>query len=920
MEYIVIDLETTGLNADTDEIIEIGAVRLKDNCIVDTFQTLVRPMQEIPFIITELTGIATEEVENAPALSVAMEKFLNYLGNSRNFVAHNISFEKSFLKAHLPSDTTWLDTIEISKICDPTLMSYSLGSLIDYHELENARPHRALEDAMATAELLVVMGNKLTQLPNLLWREFVQMSASCSNPLATYFNELARKNMSEILSFDAEEGVKKYSSKDFNGKGRPCPYTIKVEDIKKAFAQEKAIENFEHRAEQLEMAEKITEAFNKNYFLVAEAGTGTGKSLAYLIPSGNFATKSKNPVVVSTHTMNLQDQLWHKDIPQMQEMLGYKMEVALVKGRSNYICLRKWQTVKNNCTNRNLALYLRIAHWLYYTEQGDTSEMHLFGFDRENLYNLASHSETCYPGTCKFSRNNCFVQLVRAKAEKADILVVNHSLLISDAMLKHNTQRGVLPEYQHLIVDEAHHFDAVAQDQMTLEFSVNALDRYMFPVYRRDFRSGHGRLKQLISHTKDKDNYIDLHADLAVLSEKILELYATAREFCDVSSSLMDNLNRGSKQLRLKPANKEKVLATIEGPISNFLILISELKKFARKIIDALELDADPSLSIDAQGDFKLLISGLDELGENGQKIYECNIKNDVIWVEEKVEGSPAWFISPRAIQDTLQQALYNSLKTLVFTSATLSGGDKFSFYKDSIGLSDERYPIKTLKLESPFDYKNNCKLCMSTEIPDYNSTSEIEVCDAIARAIISSVTGLNGKTLVLFTSHNQLKNVYNLIVGPLKENGIKVLAQGISGSRTAVLNSFRTTDKACLLGSSSFWEGIDVAGESLSMVIAVRLPFMPPNSPTMEAKLEEITASGKNAFSKQSLPQAIIKFKQGFGRLIRSSSDTGIFYVLDRRIWEKGYGNSFIKALPEMQKIRCTNDDLDIIIRDFLK
>lgn len=248
MEYIVIDLETTGLNADTDEIIEIGAVRLKDNCIVDTFQTLVRPMQEIPFIITELTGIATEEVENAPALSVAMEKFLNYLGNSRNFVAHNISFEKSFLKAHLPSDTTWLDTIEISKICDPTLMSYSLGSLIDYHELENARPHRALEDAMATAELLVVMGNKLTQLPNLLWREFVQMSASCSNPLATYFNELARKNMSEILSFDAEEGVKKYSSKDFNGKGRPCPYTIKVEDIKKAFAQEKAIENFEHRA------------------------------------------------------------------------------------------------------------------------------------------------------------------------------------------------------------------------------------------------------------------------------------------------------------------------------------------------------------------------------------------------------------------------------------------------------------------------------------------------------------------------------------------------------------------------------------------------------------------------------------------------------------------------------------------------
>lgn len=928
MNFLVIDLETTGLNPTTDEIIEIGAVKIVDGSVCDRFQTLVRPQKPVPDDVADLTGISNEMLIGAPNISEAIQQLKTFSDGEFYWVAHNKSFESGFLNTRMEKYLPWIDTIDLARILLPLNRYVRLGYLLELFQIKHGELHRALADAEGTAELLLIMLQQLSDLPDRLWRSFMQICRPVNCPLADLFRALndIRQPNNRLIPDNSIIGLDSSAFGHNIDDGTDCSSYVLPEKSVTNFFNSLPSDRFEVRDEQITMSEKVASAFNRHEILLAEAGTGTGKSLAYLVPSALFSLGSEQQVIVSTNTINLQEQLLKKDIPllrnELKKQRGWDFQTAVLKGRTNYLCLRKWRQARENAGVDTLALYLRIEHWLILTETGDYSELNLWGNEQELIEHLNAGTDSCIGFNCTNSRSACFVTKARRRAANANILIVNHSWLLSAAICD-DEGTGLIPSARYLIIDEAHQLPAVAERQFSKRFSAREVGRVV-----NNLGQPHNLLQQL----KKFNTQIALIPKLSKLVSLQENIATSCREFELATQNFFNKTSKPiDRQIRIVQQRlNQKIWEQIETTLANLLFILRQLNKALNDILNDVGDADNPYVSIDIVASWQTVRTNIVELIQTGQLILDGkNTDTDedcVIWLEKYLirdfyEPTEAlqWWVAPEDIRPLLKRYVFSDKRSMVFTSATLANND-FSYFIRELGLDNQKLPLQTLMLASPFDYENKSRLYLCDEIGDYTKTSEILIQEQLANAIAKLVLAAKGRALVLFTSYQQLNGVYRLLRPLLIDSDIKLLAHGISGGRNFIIESMQKNPNCCVLGVSSFWEGVDIKGDHLALLIIVRLPFAPPNTPLLEAKFERIKEQGGNPFRDYSLPQAVLRFKQGFGRLIRSRDDKGVCCVLDQRICNpKGYGAKFIAALPQMPRKCCSISEMSEEIEKFL-
>ena len=935
LNFLVIDLETTGLNPAEAEIIEIGAVKIQGGQITESFQTLVRPKQKLLPEISELTGITDAMLTNAPSADFALQALQDFAGDFSFWVAHNKDFESAFLNPWLERQPQWLDSIDIAKITLPLERYFRLGHLIDILQIEHDQLHRALADAMATAKLLLILLRRLIALPESLWREWLLICGSLALPLAELLRNLYQNTNPQLRPASFTDTLSNNQTEFTYPEPaeRPEPdenYQLPLQQIT-GFFQQLPENGFEYRPEQIKMSELVTTAFNKKQALLAEAGTGTGKSLAYLLPAALWAKGSKQQVLISTNTINLQEQLLNKDIPLLRQQLGENFGAVVLKGRSNYLCLRKWQALRHQAGIDTLALYLRLAHWLRLSSTGDFSELNLWGQELEHMQELNAASETCVNFNCKMQRSHCFVSKIRKQAQQADLLILNHSLLVTAAQLTggNSESAGILPPARYLIVDEAHQLAAVAQRQFSQRFSSQHIRHSLGKHWQ------HLRPHELLRALRKLPDTVNLTNKLDKTCQAYDKISPSAAAFDAATAYLLPPQQWERRNLRIEHQRfNPELWQPIENALGNLFFDLKQFSQALNELLFELNDNDDPYFSLDAVAALQTLLASTNELLVTAQIIIdgknlqaEPGCENCVIWLESSSQPNnpnatetPEWWVAPYDIRPLLNRCIYQDKEALVFTSATMATAQDFSYFSNELGLYLLDLPQQSCLLPSPFDYQHKARLFLANDIDDYTKSSEMAISQQLAEAIARLTKAANGRTLVLFTSYQQLNTVYMMLHPLLQDTDIQLLAHGRSGGRNFILESMQNNPQTCVLGVNSFWEGVDIKGANLSLLVIIRLPFAPPGTPTLEAKFEQIRREGGNPFREYSLPQAVIRFKQGFGRLIRSQDDYGVCCVLDQRIWhKKSYGKHFLNSLPNLPTKICSTTEMTAEISEFL-
>ncbi|MBM4054101.1 MAG: helicase [Planctomycetes bacterium] len=696
------------------------------------------------------------------------------------------------------------------------------------------------------------------------------------------------------------------------------------------------IAGYEYRKSQVEMLISVSNAFNNNKIALVEAGTGTGKSLAYLLPAIFWSIRNRERVVVSTNTINLQEQLMHKDIPMLKIEPVPEFKSVLVKGRNNYVCLRKIQNLRldgNTLVSEEYKKQLiDIFYWVDKTKDGTKTDLTFVpGGDLWEM--VQSEADQCTRLKCSFY-DACFFYAARRNAASADILVINHHLLMADLILRKETKGfdsiAILPPFRRVIVDEAHNLESVATANLGVSFSklriVKPLGKL---VNQKDNKKGflpflRNKLKDIVS-SYNEDIVMEI---TECMYPHIIDVRTSVYEdvndtFTDISKSIEDYFrsenkgNGGEIKLRITDSFlstqlwSETIVQKLKGlcaSINSFILLLNNLLDHLG-MLDKESQDVLSSLLIDITScKIRLKIATHD---------IQSFILPDMIlckWIEtERYDNSLSvrFHTAPINVSGDLKECFYDNYQTIVLTSATLTTGNAFSFYKKNVGL--DLLPVNRsteLVLKSPFDYGKQSVICIPTDISDPDDAHyKMDIVENLRKLIIIT----DGRSLVLFTSYRLLDEVFNRIEPYITENGYTCLRQG-TDSRHNLLETFKSDKTSVLFATDSFWEGVDVKGDALVCVVITRLPFKVPNEPIIEARTEAIEMAGGNSFYDYSLPMAVLKLKQGFGRLIRSKEDRGVVFIFDKRIATKRYGSVFLQSLP---RARCIKGTRNLIFKE---
>jgi ATP-dependent DNA helicase DinG len=700
--------------------------------------------------------------------------------------------------------------------------------------------------------------------------------------------------------------------------------------------------NYEVRSQQQQMIENVAKAFNGNKISLIEAGTGTGKSLAYLIPAIHWAMQNKERVIVSTNTINLQEQLIQKDIPFLQKALNLNFQAVIVKGKSNYVCLRKVKDIQQelnlHADEEDQEELYSLIEWAGSTKEGSKAD--LTYVPRETTWEkIAAESDTCTRSKCPFFRE-CFVNKARREATRAHILVVNHHLLFADLALKHQiqgvSQAAILPPYERIVFDEAHHLENVATSYFGSRITRAGILRLLSRLYREHKGKQRGYLSSVlhkISHHKTSSlslyNSINEWINHRLLPD-LQTLTNMTNDLCDDFSREMQ-LGFGNDygheiKVRLTMENRDRLLKStaLENPVSDFLLLLRSFSTKVYRLIEKLD-----TLAKDTGDDWTSLITDiraqadrLTMIAEDLDSILFGKDQETIRWLEMRPlyrgRTSLRFLQSPLDVSEMMNQAVYEPFDTVIMTSATLTVDQKFEFISKRIGLAQYNDPsrITELNLPPPFEYENQVLLGIPLDTPQQ---FQKEYVPFLANFIFKSLATSKGHAFVLFTSYGILEKVYHELAESLDMIGLAVLKQG-SLNRHELIARFRKTPHSVLFATNSFWEGVDVIGKALQLVIITKLPFQVPNEPIVEARYEAIERSGGNPFMEHSLPVAVIKLRQGFGRLIRSRADRGAVLVLDNRIVKKSYGKHFLRSLPRCYTITFDQDSLFSELETFFK
>jgi ATP-dependent DNA helicase DinG len=717
---------------------------------------------------------------------------------------------------------------------------------------------------------------------------------------------------------------------------------LDIEETKKALLPEGAVadvmgDKYEIRDEQLHMLEGVTSSFNENLVSLIEAGTGTGKTLSYLVPAINWALKNEERVVISTNTINLQEQLIDKDIPLLYDAFDDDFNYSLVKGMRNYLCLLRTETIQEGLfemvDDDEVGSIDDILEWAKVTEDGSLSDLSFTPPDSV-WEKVSAESDSCLRARCPYY-SRCFFYKSRREIASSQLLIVNHHLLFSDLAIKsasESSEAGILPPFKRVIFDEAHHLN----DAATSHFGMRATKFGILRVTRRLKRKGKGgQGKGLIYYT-------------AALATKLVKLYRKGvvndllRKVEELLSTKVDTLDQyvgdsfdalytfcltvaqekegGKEEINLRITEdiiKREGWENVDKKFSILRIRLKELHEEIKAITDILidyEVENDIAKLI---VEFKGVSNKLDYYSDVISTFLSREDDGFVRWVEGRMGRGgilSGLGLSPLDISSTLKERLYSKCKTVVMTSATLAVNNNFGFLKSGLGLEDEQR-VDELILPSPFNYEEQLLLAIPDDIPEPGNVGYAE---AISELIRDAVKASKGNALILFTSYTLLETVYRKIHEELEDEGILALKQG-AFPRAKLLDKFRIEDNSVLFATDSFWEGVDVPGDALKLVIITRLPFRVPTEPIIEARVEYMENQGLNSFMDYSVPVAVLKFKQGFGRLIRTKTDKGVVLVLDKRLISKFYGKFFLNSLPKCTKLVDSSKNIINNIKSFI-
>ncbi len=649
--------------------------------------------------------------------------------------------------------------------------------------------------------------------------------------------------------------------------------------------------HYEERPGQVELMSWIIHGFNEDRIITAEAGTGVGKSFAYLIPALKWADLNNQRVVISTATINLQQQIMEKDLPMAQQLNGTEhIKAVLVKGRRNYLCWSRLEEALNEnilFLEKNDTL-IQIREWAQHSKDGSVSDLS-FMPPPDQWNRIASEADSCFGSRCPHFEK-CFVMKARKKASAAGILVVNHHLFFADLSLRTKgtgfEAPAILPPYDKVIFDEAHNIENSATSYFSEEYNRLALFRLLQRLYSQNKNHTRGVLVKL--------EEIQSPPEGPLFQEMLRELVSQA----EILDALAFDYIPSEQSIRITKIQEQDYIKRIQEPLKGLQrklqVFLAWLKKW-KDSIEEKDKETRPVL------EFRMILGRLNQMDSFLSRYLSLETEDpSVFWLEKKVlkgKSHVRFIISPLTIASWMNRRVYDNISTLIFTSATLSQGGSFQYWHQRMGLDQmSRERMKSGCVPSPFPYNSRVLLALPDDIPMPDTLH-------YRQALISQIRQLlemsEGKALVLFTSCELLKFCYDNLSSHWMMPEIRLLKQG-DGDRARLLEDFNRDKNSVLFGTDSFWEGVDAPGDTLKLVILCRLPFKVPSEPVYKARLEAIEQRGGNPFRELSLPEAVIKFRQGFGRLMRRSTDRGAVVVLDSRLLYKNYGTLFLRSLPE--------------------
>lgn len=894
--YAVVDLETTGTDPAIDRIIQFGCVLIQDGKIISRFATDINPNQAISKQIQQLTGISNSRVQKAPYFEDVALTIYNLLADTV-FVAHNIYFDYSFLTQELIRCGTpklkilGIDTVELAQIFLPTERSFRLSDLSESLGLIHDNPHQADSDAQVTAELLLLIEAKMRRLPLITMEAIDRLSQQTGMHTSIYIHRIYEEMKQDIQPLQKDQHVvsgialrKKevplYEEKLY---GNPV-FPHKKKSKEKMFA-----EKIGYRSEQSRMMNLVYEHFttdeNKNLFI--EAATGTGKTLGYLFPLSYLATP-ENPVIISTVSIVLQNQLIKKDIPLANQICPKPLQSVIIKSHRHYIDLQRFKaTLKNPLQQKQYALYqMGVLVWLVETETGDLDELQLTNFNHVFWRDVA-HRGIDFISDQDSLYQEDFVRYLYKKVRQSNVLIVNHAFLAQETL----REVPLLPKSSYLIIDEAHHLPEIAGKITNRQFNYVSFKK----------------LARLYLEEDQLFDQVDQIFEAEMQEQRLLRIYSKAlndliEEFSDLFYELNQLFITENKQ-NLGPFLLTKALfdhLSLDGEtsIQKIEILLTEMQEIQNGLKQSIVEQVEKYSASQ-----RIIFVSLLQFFERIETIYECFD----IYVNE---WQPRWIkeysATPQghgilAINDLEASILpettwYDRYQRILYTGGTLKFGNDKKYLPNKLGLSEVLF--KTLP--DPYDYEANARLYIPKEAVAISQTNGAEFAAYIASVIQELAQQQDRSILVLFTSHEILASVYYRLHPQFLNAGRDLLAQGISGSREKILKRFSHSKNSILLGADSFWEGVDLPGEALSILIVTRLPFENPKRPFVKARYDYLEEKGIQAFSHEALPKAALRLRQALGRLIRSDSDKGALLVLDRRLVTAKYGKRMLKALPK--------------------
>jgi len=910
--FIAFDFETTGLDPVKDRLIEVAAIRFVDGVPKDKFITLVNPKRQLLPLIVDITGITDDMLVKAPEEKKIAADLISFLGNDP-IVAHNLSFDLAFLneliKRHnlAEIENELYDTLYLARTFMFNEASFSLGSLSDTFGFNLDKAHRAEYDADNCGKLFI---------------ELIQIASGYSLPVISQILEVIKPhdifNKALFVSIgnalikagDTTKGlvpVHDYGEQPQNyyeSNGKNNIADISPEEVfgENGFLS-KSKDGYEYRSGQVsysEFAVKVLE--NDPTIGVAEAGTGLGKTMAYLLPALRQAQLTGNPVVVSCHTKHLQDQLFHNDLPQLVNSVNASVKASLLKGRNNYICRTRFNWLIGNSktmlNNQDAGKLISLIPWLSWTKTGDMSECAGFWNSYPGRLTSMIQSEPgyCTTAICQ-SHHGCFFGQIRQAVFGADLIIINHALLLSQT-----GGEGFLPHFESVIIDEGHNLVNVAYSQFSSTLDLRSI---LNGVKKFDPKDSHNSrfLNILTGLAKVAPEFSSAIQDLTDFSQDCqsagFQLFKTLYEDFQIKYSYKSQYTR-----KVIMENLTEAYGDYTGDLHWLSNCFTKLNRKAEEVKNKI-LSIDPAG--EEYGEFiKMLDYRMDIVaGLNATlSILTDDQKKDwVYWQESETRNVPdnrTGFLislngSPVDISSVLGPEFFRNIEHCLVTSATIRVDDSFNYFLARTGIDTvQESEVKTQTFSSPFSYEDQVNYLQ------YGGPQIIsENPEALADYIYSLYQKQNNRIMVLFTARALLEKVYHALRNKPEGRDLPVFAQIRNSSRFALVQGMKKSKRGILLGTNAFWEGIDFPGDLLETLVITKLPFDVPTDPIVQSFSQLISRHGGNPFKDFSIPECVIRFRQGFGRLIRTTRDEGTFIVMDNRVVTKGYGRHLSDAIP---------------------